>query len=54
MASCSKCYNCQSVITKKDQNGNIIGYDTTKEDVCTADKSEIQARENQGAKCTAT
>ncbi len=54
MSACSKCYTCKTAYAVKDNNGNVIKYDTTTEDVCTADKSEIDAREKQGAVCTAS
>lgn len=51
ITSCSTCYECTNDIELTDGNGNVIDTTENIEEFCTADASEVEERENEGAVC---
>lgn len=51
LGACSKCYECTETRYVYDNNGNIVGDFESFDEVCTADKKEIDDREANGAVC---
>lgn len=52
LSSCSTCYECtEEVILYDDNTGQPIDTTYNTNDFCTADQSEVAAREDEGADC---
>lgn len=51
LTGCSQCYECTEEVVLYDNNDNPIDTTETAEDFCTADQSEVTAREDEGAIC---
>lgn len=51
MYSCSTCYECESDVVLEDAQGNPQDTISDVDEFCTADKEEIQSREEAGAVC---
>lgn len=50
LASCSTCYECSEEVVIYDGN-TPVDTTTNTEEFCTADQSEVTAREQNGAEC---
>tara|TARA_Y100000782_G_C10186278_1_gene266804 strand:- start:5597 stop:5797 length:201 start_codon:yes stop_codon:yes gene_type:complete len=51
-ASCSKCYDCTTTVEITDANGNVIDTEEQSEEVCTANKDEVDDKEADGYSCS--
>lgn len=51
LSACSTCYECESDVVLTDGNNNPIDTTQNTEEFCTADASEVEAKEDEGADC---